>query len=103
MAGSICPACMTYRGPIGCTCNRTALGVRDLDAACTFLERAVEAEDFTVKEAGGLAQSTAKRILRRLEFTADEADDVRSGVRAQFSVEPKWFAPRITEPTHLPV
>lgn len=103
MAGTTCPVCMTSRSPIGCSCSRTQVGVRDLDAACTFLEQAVEATDFTVKEAGGFAQSVAKRVLRRVELTDEEADDTRQGIRAQFSVEPKWFAPRTTEPTHLPV
>lgn len=101
--GSTCPSCMSSRTGIGCTCSRVRIGQRDLDASVGFLLDTVERSDLSLREAGGLAQSVTKRVIRRIEVTPDEANEIRQDVRSTFEVEPKWFAPRVTEPTPLPV
>lgn len=100
---AVCPRCMTSRGPIGCVCERNRLGSSDLAIATDFLEAAIEASEFTEEEASHIASSVMKRAFRRMEMTEEEEADARAGVRAQFGMKPKWFPPRVTEPTHLPV
>lgn len=103
LEGAICPSCFTARKGLGCVCHRNKLGTSDLDESCTWLETAVEVLDLTPRETAHLATSVTKRILRRMTLTEDEREDITTGVREQFSVEPKWTPFRRTEPTHLPV
>ena len=108
MAGVICPRCMTSRVPIGCACDRNRLGSDDLAAACDFLERAPDKATmlgviFTETEAGHVATSVTKRALRRMVLSEDDAADIRLGIREEFHIPAKWFPPRVTEPTPLPI
>lgn len=103
LEGTVCPRCMTERRPIGCDCNRLILGASDLSRAADFLESAVEASELTEQEAAHLMMSAFKRASRRMPLDEAERTDSRNGLLAEFGVKPKWYPPRNTEPTHLPV
>lgn len=108
MSGSVCSRCFTPREPLGCSCSRLKVGQQDWDEAVTWLETIPDVATelgikFTETEAAHVAGSVQKRILRRLDLTEDQRADEVSGMKKQFGIEPKWFPPRNTEPTHLPI
>lgn len=106
--GSVCPRCMTSRAGLGCDCSRLEAGQRNLAEAYRFLEQAPDLATeanlkFTVKEAGHVMTSVMKRVIRRMDLSDEELHDLRQDAREAFGIEPKWFPPRTTEPTHLPI
>lgn len=100
--GAICGRCL---GPTagGCKCAREAL----------YVIRRQEGADWdeTYGHAMGdrgvyVSLAAIRREGRKAALTEEELADERSAVLEEWAVEPlkaRWFPPRITEATHLPV
>lgn len=108
LEGVVCSSCMTSRTGIGCTCTRNRIGREDFAEAISWLLQAPDHATesgvlFTEKEASHVAASVLKRVTRRMDLTDEDLQDLRADLAHTFGRDPKWFPPRITEPTHLPV
>lgn len=112
MAGAVCPKCLTDRSPIGCSCSRDVVFAADMQRTASFLNVAPSfgielGTAFSDEEARHVAMSVFKRASRRVDWESDEdRADARRGMAEELGAEAmkvKWFPPRVTEPTHLPV